>query len=332
MIRIRDLRGGSATETRYDGQFDPRYLVRSGDLLIGMDGEFACYEWHGEPALLNQRVCRLHGFAPDLVPRYLFYGINRHLKEIEDVTGFATVKHLSSKSVLNIEMAIPSLVHQRRIVAVLDDAFAAIATAQANTLQNLRNARELFESHLNAILTERGEDWADKSLAEICVVDWGNTDLTKSAYVLGGKYLAVSAAGCDGRIDHAEHRRHTPVLSAIGANCGTMFLPEEDFTAIKNTITLTPRDGRCTGEFLYRVLMHVDLPRRGAAQPFIAKGDIQAFRVSVPTSVPLQQRIGEAIDRMEGETQRLEGLYRRKLAELEELKKSFLHHAFMGSL
>jgi type I restriction enzyme S subunit len=74
-----------------------------------------------------------------------------------------------------------------------------------------------------------------------------------------------------------------------------MFLPEEDFTAIKNTITLTPRDGTCTGKFLYQLLTHIELPKRGAAQPFISKGDIQIFQVFVP---PLseQQRIVGLLD------------------------------------
>lgn len=137
--------------------------------------------------------------------------------------------------------------------------------------------------------------WQKRTLGDICVVDWGNTDLTKSAYVDGGKFLAVSAAGCDGRIGHKEHDKHTPVLSAIGAQCGRMFLPEEDFTAIKNTITLTPRDGTCTGRFLYQLLTYVELPKRGAAQPFISKGDILSFHVTVPP-LPEQQRIVGILD------------------------------------
>ncbi len=126
------------------------------------------------------------------------------------------------------------------------------------------------------------ESWNPKRLSEICTVDWGNTSLTKSAYIEGGNYLAVSAAGCDGRIGHKEHQKHTPVLSAIGAQCGRMFFPEEDFTAIKNTITLTPNKGTCTGRFLYLLLTHAELPKRGSAQPFISKGDVQSFKVSVP--------------------------------------------------
>jgi len=149
------------------------------------------------------------------------------------------------------------------------------------------------DEQYQGIVMKKG--WQTKKLGEICTVDWGNTDLTKSAYVEGGKFLAVSAAGCDGRIGHKEHEKYTPVLSAIGAQCGRMFLPEEDFTAIKNTITLTPREGTCTGRFLYQLLTHVELPRRGAAQPFISKGDIEAFQVPVPP-LPEQQRIVALLD------------------------------------
>lgn len=138
--------------------------------------------------------------------------------------------------------------------------------------------------------------WETKTLSELCIVDWGNTDLTKASYVEAGEYLAVSAAGCDGRIGHKEHSKYTPVLSAIGAQCGRMFFPEEDFTAIKNTITLTPREGVCTGKFLYQLLSYVDLPKRGSAQPFISKGDIQSFQVTIPASLPEQQRIVAILD------------------------------------
>jgi restriction endonuclease S subunit len=120
LIRIRDLKNGFETQINYAGVFDDTYLVNSGDLLIGMDGEFKCYEWHGGPALLNQRVCRIQNKSDVFDLKYLFYGINSHLKAIEDVTGYTTVKHLSSSTILNIEFPIPSLDEQRRIVDNLD--------------------------------------------------------------------------------------------------------------------------------------------------------------------------------------------------------------------
>ena len=138
--------------------------------------------------------------------------------------------------------------------------------------------------------------WHEVSLKQICDVDWGNTKLTKSSYVAGGKFLAVSAAGADGRIDHYEHEPDVPVLSAIGAQCGRMFYPGERFTAIKNTITLTPKEGMADGKFLYYLFTHVELPQRGAGQPFISKGDIEAFRVSIPQSLEEQRKIVEKLD------------------------------------
>ena len=137
--------------------------------------------------------------------------------------------------------------------------------------------------------------WVKKPLNAICVVDWGNTSLTKKAYEPSGQYLAVSAAGCDGRIGHAEHKAFTPVLSAIGAQCGKIFWPVEDFTAIKNTITLTPKVGESDSRFLFHLLEHIELPKRGAAQPFMSKGDISAFSVPVPP-LPVQKRIAAILD------------------------------------
>ena len=109
LIRIRDLKAGVNTETRYTGNYDQKYLVEAGDLLIGMDGEFGCYEWKGNHALLNQRVCRLQSFSNVLLPRFLFYGINSYLKDIENVTGFTTVKHISSKQIVDIDFPTPPL-------------------------------------------------------------------------------------------------------------------------------------------------------------------------------------------------------------------------------
>jgi hypothetical protein len=100
-----------------------------------------------------------------------------------------------------------------------------------------------------------GRTLSRQKLSEVCEISWGNLSLTKSSYVENGEFLAVSAAGPDGRIDHMEHRAFTPVLSAIGARCGTLFMPEHDFTAIKNTMTLTPLPGKIDPWFLYFSLM-----------------------------------------------------------------------------
>lgn len=224
---------------------------------------------------------------------------------------------------------LPPLEEQRRIVAVLDEAFAAIATAAANAEKNLANTRELARVTLLAKTQERST--RRRRLEEVSIVDWGNTDLTKSAYVESGPALAVSAAGCDGRIGHAEHQAGVPVLSAIGARCGRMFFPEEPFTAIKNTITITPRDGEADGKFLFHLLSSVDLPQRGAAQPFIAKGDINKFEVPFP-SLEDQHLLVAEMDAMFELCDALAATSAARVQSLSELRQSLLHRAFTGEL
>lgn len=322
-------------EMRFLPEEAAKYTAVKGDVLIcegGYPGRAAIWD-RDEPIYFQKALHRVRFHEPRRSKWFLYYLLSKDLDgTLKNHFNGSGIQHFTGESLAEFEIPLPPLPEQERIVALLDEAFAGIAIAKANAERNRENARAVFESHLQSSFTQRDEGWERRSLADLCIVDWGNTDLTKSSYVRGGRYLAVSAAGCDGRIGHKEHVRHTPVLSAIGAQCGRMFLPDEDFTAIKNTITLTPLAGKCTGKFLYRLLTHVELPKRGAAQPFIAKGDVTAFQVVVPTSLRTQQEIEESLSQLEAETLRLARAYELKLGALEDLKRSLLREAFRGKL
>ncbi len=130
--------------------------------------------------------------------------------------------------------------------------------------------------------------WPLVELRDVAIVDWGNTKLTKRSYVDDGEYLGVSASGCDGRMVHAEHDIGTLVLSAIGANCGRMFLPDKQFTAIKNTITINPIREKFHPLFALALLSSTNFSRRGGGQPFITKGDV--LRTQIPLPPPRVQK------------------------------------------
>ena len=134
-------------------------------------------------------------------------------------------------------------------------------------------------------------------IKEISKVDWGNTNLTKKAYVESGKYLGFSAAGPDGRLNHFEHQRNKPTMSAIGANCGKMYFIEEKFTAIKNTIVFNPNENLVIPKYLYYFCDYYSFPKRGAGQPFIAKTDIENSELPVP-SLQEQEKIVEKLDKV----------------------------------
>jgi type I restriction enzyme S subunit len=168
LIRIRDLKNGITTQTKYLGEFDESYLVKSGDLLIGMDGEFKCYEWKGTPALLNQRVCRIQNINETFDLKYLYYGINSYLKAIEDVTGYTTVKHLSSSTILDIEFPIPSVEKQKEIVEKLDSAFAEIDLLEdIHSKSNKDLLAILFDTYRDELLTSACADSPAVEFGEI---------------------------------------------------------------------------------------------------------------------------------------------------------------------
>lgn len=149
LIRIRDLKNGRETVVRFNGEYDRRYIVRKGDLLIGMDGEFRCYAWAGEEALLNQRVCRLVEFSDKIEPEFVRFGIDRHLNKIEDSTPYVTVKHLSVKSIRAIEFAYPPLREQRRIVARIKECMERVGEIERLKMEAIHEAEAVLPSVLN---------------------------------------------------------------------------------------------------------------------------------------------------------------------------------------
>ena len=88
------------------------------------------------------------------------------------ITGAAQPK-LNQKALNSIPIPVPPLAEQQRIVGLLDEAFAGLATAKANAEKNLQNARALFESHLQSVFTQRGPEWVEKSLGDVCETTQG---------------------------------------------------------------------------------------------------------------------------------------------------------------
>ena len=148
LIRIRDVVRGF-TETYTSEKYAQEYLVHSGDILVGMDGEFNIARWKSGPALLNQRVCRLTAKSK-IESQYLLYLMQGVLKEIEDKTPCVTVKHLSAKVLTAVTFPLPPLDVQRRIAETLDKVTELITLrkTQLKKLDELVKARfvEMFEN------------------------------------------------------------------------------------------------------------------------------------------------------------------------------------------
>ncbi|TGU69928.1 restriction endonuclease subunit S [Geomonas terrae] len=157
LIRIRDVLSGS-TDTFYTGEFERQFLVNPSELLVGMDGDFNSARWKSSPGLLNQRVCKITPNENFYLGRLLEYALPGFLAAINAATSSVTVKHLSSRSIEEIELPLPPLKEQSRIVEKLDeilsdhDAGVAELKAAQKKLAQYRQSvlKSAFEGELSA--------------------------------------------------------------------------------------------------------------------------------------------------------------------------------------
>jgi type I restriction enzyme S subunit len=144
LIRIRDISSTDA-EAYFEGDYDPAYLVKTGDYLVGMDGEFNLRRWNGRDSLLNQRVMRLNGWRCEVDAAYVTLPLQSILDHLHGETSLTTVKHLSAKQVNGIEIPLPPLAEQRRIVAKVGELMAL-----CDRLEVVRAERETTRDRLAA--------------------------------------------------------------------------------------------------------------------------------------------------------------------------------------
>ena len=134
LVRIRDL-FLQEFATYVSGPIPGHVVLRDGDIVIGMDGDFELTVWQRGPAALNQRMCLLRPRA-GVDPRFVAYAIPRHLRVLNDLTYATTVKHLSSFDILSERILCPSNDRQKAIADLLDAETARIdaLTSRCNEL------------------------------------------------------------------------------------------------------------------------------------------------------------------------------------------------------
>jgi type I restriction enzyme S subunit len=354
LIRIRDLKNGITTQTKYSGDFDEAYLVKSGDLLIGMDGEFKCYEWKGGPALLNQRVCRLQNINGTFDLKYLYYGINSHLKAIEDVTGYTTVKHLSSSTILNIEFPVPSLEKQRDIVEKLDKAFAEIDSLEKNFQLKEEKTNQLLQSMLSAAFNySKDSDMNFVKIGEVCNLMTGGTpSRSKSDFFTNGtiKWLVSGDINmreifdCPGRITSAamqsSNTKILPLNSVMialngqGKTRGTVAMLRTEATCNQSLVSIFPKDLKILiPEFIFYNLdmRYLEIRRMtgddGNDRRGLNMSIIRDIEISLPP-VEIQNNIVNKIIKISSEIEKLKNQISIEKELMSSLRQSILSNAF----
>jgi type I restriction enzyme S subunit len=289
---------------------------------------------------------------PVLASRFLLYLLQcRQAELLERVTRGATVHRLTTGDIQTLSIDLPPLDEQERIVSVLDEAFEAIGIAKANAEECLRDVRAMFESELQTVFTQHNEVWVEKSLQQIGKTQTGSTPKTSDRQNFGTFIPFVKPADFrkDGSVTFDNEGlseaglRRTRIVPAgsvlmvcIGSLGKTAYC-ERDVTTNQQINSLTPKGGYYYKFFFYQMLtasfqQKVWLNSGQTTLPIINKSKWSALTLMVPPTMEEQVAIATKLDALVGQCQRLESIYRRKVAALDELKRSLLHRAFAGEL
>lgn len=334
-------------------------LFPKGSLLIGMyDTAALKMSILDRGAAFNQAIA---GVRPNDQVNMVFilHAINSIREHLLGQRRGVRQKNLSLEKIRAIELTIPPLKEQQRIVSILDEAFDGIATAKANAERNFQNARVLFESHLQSVFTQRSDGWVDTTLGiEIDLLTgfpFKSAQYTESEdsvrLLRGDNIIPGSLRWGDVKkwpaSDTAQYERYKlfagdVVLAMdrpwIKAGLKRAQIAKEDLPCLLVQRTARLRGNRSLDNRFLAYLIgsaaftyHILGVQTGIGVPHISGQQIKDFQFLKPP-LKAQIHIADQLDALVAETQRLNSIYQQKLAALDELKKSLLDQAFTGQL
>lgn len=362
LIRIRDVRN-TQTDAFYDGPYDSAYIVRPGELLVGMDGDFHCSLWKGPPALLNQRVCKITVTRSDYDHRFLAYVLPGYLNAINAATPSLTVKHLSSKTVAEIPLPMPPLNEQRRIVAELDRQFTRLDAAHFGLRRTQANLKRYRTSVLQAafdgaLIGDGRAGWRRVPLGDLIAEGPQNgLYLPQTAYGRGEPIIRIDDYQFDSSRSSSELRRvdaDAAMVASYSLRAGDILINRVNSpTHLGKCLAITSRHlpalfesnmmrfrlkESCRPAYLVSYLEsrggRAELTKNAkwaVNQASINQQDVARTPVPLPTPQE-QDAIVAEIDRRLSVAQSTAAIVTAKLREAARLRQSILQRAFEGKL
>jgi type I restriction enzyme S subunit len=292
----------------------------------------ACIIPNTKEKMITAVDCCILRFKNEILSKwFVYYSLSQQYQnEINKQVSGATRQRISRSNLGRIEIPLPSLLEQKRIVSILDETFALIDKAKENAEKNLQNAKELFESNLQSVFVNPMESWEEKKLGEFIKLEYGKPlpDLKRQP---DGAYPIYGANGEKDRTNEYYYDKNSIIIGRKGS-AGEINKTEKKFWPLDVTYFVTFDEKKYDLNFIYYTLINLKLPRLAkGVKPGINRNEVYSIKVQLP-SLPEQKRIVIKLDAISTKTKKLEAIYRQKLADLEELKKSILHKAFNGEL
>jgi type I restriction enzyme S subunit len=296
----------------------------------------------------------------DLDAKFLFYFIKANVPLLESLGTGATFKELSGGKLASVEIPLPPLAEQKRIVALLDEAFAGIDAAKAKADLNLSSSKIIIGLHLKSIFNQGGcaanEGWHKTKLLNLADVQSGAAFPTERQGKVpnGIPFYKVSDMNISGNERYMINENNSVtedvrrILSASIFPKGSIIFPKVGGAIATNKKRITtraccvdnnvmgaiPKPGKMTSEFLYYFFLAYNLSEfaNEAHLPSIKKTTVEEWELSVPRNTKDQECIVEELDILTDNTHKLTQITECKIAALIELKSSLLTQAFAGEL
>jgi len=260
---------------------------------------------------------------------FYFYQTDDFQKQFKSkMTGL--IGGVSMGKFKKINIPVPSLPEQKRIVDILDKAFEKITKAKENAEQNLNNAKETFESYLQSIFENKGEGWEEKQLGDFLKLEYGKP-LDKSKRKPDGKYPVYGANGEKEKSDEFYYDKYSLIVGRKGS-AGEINFTEKKFWPLDVTYFVTFNEKEYNLNFIYYILSKLNLPSLAkGVKPGINRNEVYSIMVLIP-NLKEQEKVVKKLNKLSQKTKKLEQIYNQKLQNLEELKQSVLQKAFNGEL
>ena len=330
--------------------------IPKGTLLLSFKLTLGRVSFAGCNLYTNEAIASLLNLSSEISKEFLFYYFSWFDWD-KAAEGDVKIKGktLNKKKLNELKLVVPPLPEQHRIVSILDQCFSAIDIAKSNAKQNLKNAKELFESYLQEVF-EHGKDWEVKKLKDLGMTQTGTTPKTVEQENFGDFIPFIKPADVDyngvgdlrynneglseiGLKKGRKMDRGSILMVCIGATIGKVGFAEHDISCNQQINTLTLNKELEPKFFYYAMISKefqekVILEGKGAQAtlPIINKSKWENLVISFPKLKIDQQSIVRQLDALRVETQKLEAVYLKKIANLEELRKSVLQKAFSGEL
>ncbi|GIU01814.1 restriction endonuclease subunit S [Shewanella morhuae] len=262
------------------------------------------------------------------------------MEQVEKYRGGVAQQNLSLGQLKNFEIPDIPISNQKRIVAIIDQAFADIEQTRAKTEQNLKNTRELFLSEKQQMFSDLEAESEIFPLNSVCNGIFAGGDAPGKGLFSKHKTEkftipifanAVKDNGLYGFTDFSRVQEPSITIAARGSGTGHIELRTDPFLPIVRLIVLTPNENILLLEYFKLALQNLDILRSGSAIPQLTVPMIKGYSIPIP-AIPKQLNIVAELKKLEVLIDELNENYKNKLQQLDELKKSILQKAFAGEL